>query len=125
MRESEAVTVVAVLASYFPGKELAKETIALWAHELLAHDVRDGMAAARSLGTGSKFMPSLATLVDEIRIARRERELDEVPALPAGETTGVSFPEWLETQATPAEQSRIRQFIDGLRFRRAQEEGAA
>lgn len=104
MTEPEALRLVAMLTSYFR-QELSDETAMLWAHELVAYEIRDGMEAAQILGTAGRFMPSLAEFVDAIRDCRNVRLRREAPALPARYERGITLAEHLA--ANPDQRERV------------------
>lgn len=81
MTQPEALRLVGMLFGYFPSaKELSKETVALWANDLLAYEVVDGMEAAHTFGTMNRYPPSLADYIEGIKDERQHR-LAQTPAL--------------------------------------------
>jgi hypothetical protein len=96
-----------MLAAYFPGRTMAEETSQLWEREILGYDQRDGINAARELGSMSKFMPSLAEFVDAVREERNRRVISETLALPpSGAVVFCSMEQFLRER--PDMQERVR-----------------
>ena len=98
MRDSEAARLVGMLFSYFPSaKELTPETTLLWTQEVKQFEVIDVSTAATTLGTMSKYPPTLAYFTESI-IDERNHRLGKVKALPrSGSSDGpsMSFAEYL------------------------------
>lgn len=82
MKESDAARVVSMLAAYFPGKDITDETAVLWERQVAEFEQQDAVAAAESLGTMGRFMPSLAEFVDAIREERNHRLIARALTLP-------------------------------------------
>lgn len=74
MKDSEAVAIVALVASYWPQK-LPAETEHVWAMSLrdVEFTVEDATAAVQELGVLRKYRPSLAEIVAEAESQRRIR----------------------------------------------------
>jgi hypothetical protein len=73
MTLDEARGVVVALAAYFPRASFPEATRLAWAAALGEHDAVDALAAVNDLGRSSKYLPSLAELLEATRTARRDR----------------------------------------------------
>jgi len=89
---SQAETVVATVQAYFPRPELPESTVRAWANELEPFDFDDAQEAARRQGRDRSY-PVLDELLDYVDEVRRERDVDDRPALPAAEFAEAMPPE--------------------------------
>lgn len=77
MRESEAVYLVGVLAAGF-AREIARETVGIYAEEIVSEDYEIAHEAIRRLIRTREFFPPVSVVLEAIRAERANRR----PALP-------------------------------------------
>ena len=92
MTDAEALRLVAFLAAYF-NTELAEETAALWAVELVRFPQEVGTQAVQEVCRGLQWMPHNINPVVNQAISIRSRQERR---LPEPEGTFVSFDEFLD-----------------------------
>ena len=107
MTQADAIRLVNVLGSYFR-QEIAEETAVLWAKELLAWELSDGLEAAELAGKTQVYMPTLAEFLAMVRDVRNVRVVMR-PELPSvGECCrGQGFGHFYRDHASKADRGRV------------------
>ena len=86
----------------------SSETVEAWAVALGEYETQDALAAVNASARTSKFLLSLAELIEATNRTRIGR-LGERPALDGLIRLGISFGEWLDRFATAADRAIVRE----------------
>ena len=105
--------VVGVLLAFYPRIRFERESVEAWGTALADYDLDNALAAANELGRTSRFVPTLAELLDATRRARRERLREEPAALPAATERPYPFARFLADY--PEMRARV-ETLDGSLF---------
>jgi hypothetical protein len=91
VKPAESLAAVAVVAGYYPRSDFPPETIALWAQSIQKYDQADAIEAARILGEGGKWEPSLSEWLLCTGECWRDRMKRQGVALPEPKLPGGSY----------------------------------
>lgn len=119
MTSAEAVRLIAVLASSFR-QDISDETAVLWAKDLVAFELSDGLEAADICRQTAVFMPSLAEFLALVRDCRNTRisNIRELPGSGSNCCDGEGFGHFYRNHADEDMRERVRALLQMPKRRR-------